>query len=203
MMVSDLSADDLLAFLNFVEKERKNSVKTRNARLVAISAAVKYALAVDPTLPPAVHRILSVPRKKTRRTVVGFLEPEEMDAILAVPDLSRWSGQRDRMLFETMYNTGARVSEMTQAVVSNLRLSGSGGTISLRGKGRKERILPLWKDTVRHLRQWMRIAALDQNDPLFPSERGGPLSRSAIEKRLSRIIAWLTLQCPSMTSTRS
>lgn len=202
MMVSDLDADDLLEFLNSVEKERKNSVKTRNARLAAICAAVKYALAVDPTLPPAVHRILSVPQKKTARTVVGFLEPEEIDAILSVPDLSRWSGQRDRMLFETMYNTGARVSEISQAVVSDLRLSGSGGTISLRGKGRKERILPLWKDTVKHLRQWIRIAALDQNDPIFPSERGGPLSRSAIEKRLSRIILVAKEKSPSLAQKK-
>jgi site-specific recombinase XerD len=187
--VTDLDSGDILAFLDYLEQERGNKVKTRNARLAAIRCAVDYALMIDPTLPPTVHRILAIPVKKTKRPQVEFLEQPEVDALLAAPDADRWSGRRDRLMFEVMYNIGARVSEMVQVRVSDVCVNETGGQIVLHGKGRKERTLPLWATTAKRVRQWIQEEGLTAEGPLFPRFRGGFLTRSAVAKRVDRAVA--------------
>lgn len=198
MVVSALRSSDILNFLEHVEKTRCNSVQTRNARLTALRGAIRYALSLDPTLPAPVHQILAIPIKRMERRTLGFLEQEEMNAILAAPDTEQWSGRRDRMLFETMYNTGSRVSEIILVRVSDVHTE-SPSQILLHGKGRKERIVPLWKSTTLHLRQWIRENRMTPEDTLFPSSRGTPLSRSAVAKRLAKVIEKAKGKCPSIT----
>lgn len=203
LRVADLDADDLLAFLDHIERERGNGAQTRNARLAAIRCAVKYALMIDPTLPPAVHRIELIPLKRTTRRAVDFLEQPEVDALMAAPDAESWCGRRDQVMVETMYNTGARVSEMTASRVCDVRLVEAGGQIHLHGKGRKERTLPLWSSTVKRLRDWIRLAGLSAENPLFPSKRGGgPMTRSAVEKRLRRAVGTACHGQPSLSRLR-
>ena len=202
LKVADLDSDDVLAFLDFLEKERGNKPKTRNARLAAIRCAVKYALLIDPTLPPAVHRILAIPVKKTKRAQVEFLEQPEVDALLVAPDENRWCGRRDRLMFEVMYNIGARVSEMVQVRVSDVRVNEAGGQIFLHGKGRKERTLPLWATTAKRIRQWIREHGLTGESALFPNARGGFLTRSAVAKRLARALAEAKKDNPALTKMK-
>lgn len=187
MDVADLTAADVLTFLTHLETERGNSPSTRNARLSAIRGAVKYAVGIDPTLPFPVHQILSIPRKKTIRKMPESLTRPEVDVLLETPDDSLWTGRRDRIMLETFYNLGARVSEMAGIQVRDVVL-GSRPELLLHGKGRKERKVTLWKRTARMHRDWIRQNRLGSNDPLFPSIRGTPMTRSAIAKRLGRIV---------------
>ena len=197
MDVRDLNSDDVLAFLGYLEKERKNKVKTRNSRLSGIRGAVEYAIGINPTLPHSVHQILAIPMKKTARKVPGFLTREEVDALLGTPNLAIWTGQRDRVLLETFYNTGARVSELAGAKVCDALL-GPHPELRLHGKGRKERHVTLWKKTAKSLKNWIKRNNLRPDDPLFPGVRGAPLTRSAIEKRMGRIVKNAIVKHPSL-----
>lgn len=187
MDVADLNAADVLAFLTYLETERGNVAKTRNARLSAIRGAVEYAVGIDPTLPFPVHQILSIPQKKTVRKMPDSLTRPEVDTLLETPDDSVWTGRRDRIMLETFYNSGARVSEMAGILVRDVVL-GMRPELLLHGKGRKERKVTLWKRTARMLRDWIRQNRLGPDGPLFPTVRGTPMTRSAIAKRLGRIV---------------
>lgn len=102
----------MLAFLDHLEKQRGNSVRTRNVRLVALRSFLHYAALRDPTALPTIQRVLAIPMKRFNRPLLGFLSREEIEAILAAPDRSTWSGHRDQVMLATFYNTGARVSEI-------------------------------------------------------------------------------------------
>lgn len=202
LQVADLDADDVLAFLDHLEQERGNKPKSRNARLAAIRCAVDYALMIDPTLPPGVHRIQSIPVKKTERRQVAFLELPDVDALLEAPDGERYCGRRDRLMFEVMHNTGARVTEMAQARVSDFSVRETGGFLTLHGKGRKERTLPLWRDTAKRARQWIQAQGLTPESPLFPNARGGFLTRSSVAKRLGRALAAVKATNPALSAVK-
>lgn len=195
--VDALTASGVLKFLDSCEKERANSPHTRNARLAAIRSAVHFALARDPTLSPEVHQIVKIPSKKTPQRVMSHLEPDEVRALLAATDSGTWSGRRDRVLLEVMYNTGARVSELSQARINDVIFE-KPGRLLLHGKGRKERVIPLWGQTVRLLREWIRSNRLCGEDPLFPNTHRGFISRSGVEKRLAGVLKTAIRACPSM-----
>ena len=184
---SDLSADNILGFLNHLQAERKNGIKTRNARLAAIHSFVKFLLIEHPVLAGEMQGALSVPMKRASRKVLEYLDKQEMIAILDAPDDDTWCGKRDRVLFSVMYNTGARVSEIVNLNVSDVKIERN-GTIRLFGKGRKERSLPLWKRTVTILRDWIKFNHYSPDVPLFPNNRGGRMTRSAVAKRLSAAV---------------
>jgi len=198
MDVRSLNYNDVLAFLGYLEKERKNQVQTRNARLSAIRGAVEYAVGIDPTLPHLVQQILAIPMKKTIRVIPGFLTREEVDALLVTPDSTMWTGHRDRVMLETFYNTGARVSELAGVKVRDVLL-GPHPELRLHGKGRKERQVTLWKKTAKSLKNWIKRNHLKPDDPLFPGTRGEPLTRSAVEKRFGRIVKKAIMKHPSLT----
>jgi len=169
--VTDLSAKNILGFLDERQRSHKNSDTTRNLRLMAIQSFAKYVRQKEPTLTSDLESLLAVPVKRTRRKVLGFLTRDEMDAVLEAPNADTWSGKRDRALFAVMYNTGVRVSEIIGALVSDVTLA-SGGVFLLRGKGRKERELPLWKRTVTAIRKWIAANHLRPEQPLFANARG-------------------------------
>ena len=201
LVVADLDAPVILAFLDHLEQVRGNCVRTRNARLAALRSFVKFAAARDPTCLPAVQRVLAIPMKRFERPLLGYLSREEMAAILAAPDASAWSGQRDRVLFGLMYNTGARVSEAIGLRRSDVELAPS-RTVRIEGKGRKQRIIPLWPSTAARLREWLPRIGPDPTSPLFPNARGRPLSRSGVEDRLQEAIRLAVSGCPTLEGRR-
>jgi site-specific recombinase XerD len=125
LVLSDLDAPCIVAFLDHLEKERKNTVRSRNARLAAIRGFLKYAAARDLASLPSIQRVLAIPFKRFDRPLLGYLSRQEMQAILDAPSLTTFSGHRDRVLFSLMYNTGARVSEIAALKVADISLDGS------------------------------------------------------------------------------
>lgn len=140
--LADLDAPGVLAFLDHLEVDRKNSIRTRNARLAAIRSFLKYAGLRDPLALPTIQAALSIPLKRFDQPLVGFLSREEVQAIMDAPDRGTRGGRRDRVLLVLMYNTGARVSEIAVLRVGDVTLEPS-PSIRLHGKGRKERSIPL------------------------------------------------------------
>jgi site-specific recombinase XerD len=201
LTLADLDAAVVAGFLDHLEKQRRNSVRTRNARFAAIRSFLKYASARDPASLPTIQRVLAMPMKRGNRHVLSYLTREEVAAILDAPAASTWSGRRDRVLFALLYNTGARVSE----VIALRRLDVSlepARHVQLTGKGRKQRVVPLWQSTAQRLRVWMTQLDEDPQTPLFPDRRGRPLSRSGVEKRLRRAVAEAAAGCPSLQGKR-
>ena len=136
--LDDLDAPLILGFLDYLEHERGNCVRSRNLRLVAIRSFLRYAAYRDPTALPTIQRVLAIPMKRFDRPLLGYLSCEEMQAILEAPDRTTWSGQRDHVMLTVFYNTGARVSEVITLRVCDLDL-GHGASVRIRGKGRKQR----------------------------------------------------------------
>lgn len=197
LSLDDFDAPTVLAFLDDLETERGNSVRTRNARLIAIRAFIAYASARDPTILPLAQRVLAIPQKRFDRPLLGYLTRAEVEAVLDAPDRNTWSGRRDRALFMVMYNTGVRVSEVIGLRRGDLDV-GPTTSVQIQGKGRKQRRVPLWKATAAVLKEWLQEVAGGQDAPLFPGQRGFPLSRSGVEDRLQRAVATAAKRCPSL-----
>lgn len=183
LTIEDLSTQLILDFLDHLERHRKNSIRTRNARFAAIRSFIQYAGFKEPTILAVTHGVLGIPMKRFDRRQIGFLSREHIEAIIAAPDASTWFGRRDRVLFATLYNTGARVSELSGVQVEDVTLSRS-SAVRLRGKGRKERIIPLWSSTAHQIRQWLREQPHAATSPLFPNRAGSRMSRTNITERL-------------------
>jgi site-specific recombinase XerD len=192
-----IDAPMVLAFLEYLETERGNCARTRNARLAAIRAFVEYASARDPAALPLAQRVLAIPQKRFNQPLLGYLTRPETDAIIEAPDRTRWSGRRDRAMFLLMYNTGTRVSEVTGLRRRDLYLESS-AYVHVRGKGRKDRCIPLWKATANVLTQWLTEIAASEDTPLFPNRYGRSLSRSGVEDRLERAVVQAAQPCPSL-----
>jgi integrase/recombinase XerD len=197
MNLDHLDAPTVLAFLKYLETERGNCVRTRNARLAAIRAFFLYAGAREPTALPLTQRILAIPQKRFDRPLLGYLSRPEVESLIAAPDRTRWSGRRDRAMFLVMYNTGTRVSEVIGLCRQDLHL-GPSANIHVHGKGRKDRRIPLWKTTAVVLTAWLSETAAGETAPLFPNRHGQPLSRSGVEDRLQRAIAQAAQRCASL-----
>jgi integrase/recombinase XerD len=197
LTLRDLDAPLILAFLDHLETERGNSARSRNARLTAIRSFMHYASTRDPACLPVVQRVLAIPAKRFDRPILGFLSRDEVAAVLDAPDRSTWSGHRDAVLFATLYNTGARVSEITGLRMEDLLLDRQ-TSLLLHGKGRKERVIPLWRSTVMQLRAWLTQIDQRPESPVFPNRAGSPLSRSGVHQRLQRAVAEAAKHCPSL-----
>jgi site-specific recombinase XerD len=155
VQVTDLNAKFLAAFLDHLEGERHNSVRSRNIRLAAVRSFLKFAARRDLANLRVIEQALAVPMKRFDRKMVGFLPREQMLAVIDVPT-ETWIGQRDQLLLTLMFNTGARVSEIIGVRVADVVL-GPTSSIRLHGNGRKQRSLPLWKIVARAVRDWLRI----------------------------------------------
>jgi integrase/recombinase XerD len=143
--------------------------------------------------------VLAIPPKRAPKTVVTFLREQEIDALLAAPDRDRWTGRRDHALLLTMIQTGLRVSELTSLNCADITLS-TGPHLRCHGKGRKQRITPLTPQTAQVLRVWQHERAGNPQDPLFPTSRGGHLSRDAIAWLLAKHVATAARACPSLNA---
>ncbi len=197
--LNDVDAPLVLAFLDHLERDRHNTIRSRNARFAAIRSFMHFAAFKDPTALPSIQRVLAIPMKRFDKPLLGFLSKGEIQAILDAPPTDRWSGQRDRIMFATLYNTGARVSELTGLRVADVVLDGS-ACVHLHGKGRKDRSVPLWRTTTTQLRHWLPRIDSRPDRPLFPSAAGRRLTRPAVTARLRLAVQRAATQCPSLTN---
>jgi len=197
LQMADLDAPLVLDFLDHLETDRHNSARTRNARLAAIHSFMRYVAVRDPASLPVASRVLAIPAKRFDRPVLGYLTREQVAAILAAPDRASWSGRRDAVMLATTYNTGARVSEITALRVRDVLLERQTAVL-LHGKGRKERVIPLWKNTATELRAWLTRIDGTSQAPVFPNRAGEPMSRSGVRDRLDRAVAVAEQHCPSL-----
>lgn len=190
LAVEDLDRDVVLAFLDHLEQERHNSISTRNARLAAIRSFFQHAAASDPETVGIAQRVLSIPSKRTTKRMLGYLEQEDLETILAAPDRTTLLGQRDHALLVFIARTGARVSEACNVNVADLRLEWP-QQVLLRGKGRKERAVPLSKDTAQLLDALCHQRRLppDSEAPLFVNSRAQRLTRHGVTHILGRAVA--------------
>lgn len=201
LLLTDLDAPLLGAFLDHLEFERKNSPRTRNARLSAIHSFFHYAAFQEPPHAALIQRVLAIPQKRFDRNLVSFLTRPEIEALLAAPDQTTWIGRRDHALLVVLIQTGLRVSEAIGLSSEQLALR-TAAHIRCRGKGRKERCTPLTRQTVAVLRTWIRERQGSPSDPLFPSRRGTALSRDAVELLVDKYATAAKRTCPSLNDKR-
>lgn len=199
--VADLDAPLIADFLDHLEHQRGNSVRTRNARLAAVHSLFRYAALRHPEHAGLIQRVLAMPPKRFDRALISFLNRLEVDTLLACPDRATWTGRRDHALLLLAIQTGLRVSELTRLTCGDVHL-GSGPHVSCHGKGRKDRITPLTTGTVSTLRVWLMERAGSSADTLFPTRRGRPLSRDAVESRLAKYATLAGQSCPSLRTKR-
>jgi site-specific recombinase XerD len=155
--VADLDATLISAFLDHLEHDRGNSVRTRNARLAAIHSLFRFAALHHPQDAAVIQRVLAIPPKRYDQTLITYLTPPEADALLAAPDQATWTGRRDHALLALAVHTGLRVSELTALTRADIHL-GNGAHVSCLGKGRKQRITPLTADITAVLHAWLADA---------------------------------------------
>ncbi|MDR1462587.1 MAG: site-specific integrase [Azoarcus sp.] len=197
MTLGDFDAELILGFLSNLEIERHNTVRSRNARLAAIRAFARYVALQCPPALFLVQRILAIPMKRFDKPLLGFLTRDEVLALLAAPDTGTWYGRRDRILLTLLYNTGARVSELIGIRVRDLALDAI-PSVCLHGKGRKQRTVPLWKETAGDIRHWLATTGLQPDQPLLPNRWGRPMTRSNVAERITRTVGTAMHPCPSL-----
>ena len=201
LRIADLDAPGVLRFLNYLEQERGNSVRSRNIRLSAIRSFFRSVALRDPESLGIATRVLAIPMKREDQKLIGYLTRPEIQALLTAPDQSTWVGRRDHALLLTLYNSGARVSEITTLKRHQVIFDQS-AFLQLFGKGRKERTIPLWAKTVQVLRAWFEELGEYAADIAFPSIRGKSLSRDAVDYLLKQAVQRSISACPSLATKK-
>lgn len=197
LLVSDIDAELVGRFLDFVEASRGNSARSRNTRQAAIRSFFQYVAVNEPQLLHHCQRVLALPVKRYEKRAIDYLNREQTEALLAAPDPATWYGRRDRTLLHLCVQTGIRVSELIALRRGDVVL-GAGAHVRCRGKGRKERSTPLRTDTAALLRTWLAERGGADEQPLFPSNRNGPLSRDAVERIVRKYAALASRVCPTL-----
>jgi site-specific recombinase XerD len=196
---ADLDATVISAFLDHLEHERGNGVRSRNARLAAIHSLFGYAALRHPEHAADIARVLAIPPKRADQTIVTFLTGDEAAALLAAPDRATRTGRRDHAWIQLAIQTGLRASELTGLTCADVHL-GAGPYVACHGKGRKDRITPLTPGTVTTMRAWLAEQPGTPGDPLFTTIRGGPMSNDALHQRLTICTTRAARSCPTLTS---
>ncbi len=194
------SLDHLSTFGTYLEMDRNCAPATINLRMAAIKSFLKYAAIEAPEFSGLIRKSLSIPPRKCDKHVMTFLIKTEYEAILSVCDKGSFTGNRDKMMLMIMYNTGCRISELINIRVSDVELSGSDGTSSIRffGKGRKERTTPVWKSTSAFINKYITANSLRRDDYLFKNVRNGRLTRSGASQRVSTLVKKAHEICSSL-----
>jgi site-specific recombinase XerD len=201
LILADLTASEVKAFLQYAEQDRGDTIGTRNCRLSALRSFFGFVADREPTALEQCTQVLHVPKKKAPIHAPCYLEPEEVKAILAQPDRSTIEGQRDHALFSFLYNTGARIQEALDVCPRAIRFD-SPACVRLYGKGRKERLSPLWPETVSLLRSQLRQQPRADDEPIFVNRYGVPLGASGVRFKLAEYVAVATNIVPSLASKR-
>jgi len=195
--IEHLDAKMVGAFLDHLERDRHNSVRTRNARLAAIHSLFRFAALRHPEHAASIERVLAIPPKRFERNIVSFLTNEEVEALLAAPNPRSFLGRRDHALLLLAIQTGLRVSELTGLRCHDVVL-GTGAHVRCSGKGRKERATPLTTTTVAVLEAWLEERGGEPDDPLFPTRQGTALSRYGVTVLVARHAKVAAVHCPSL-----
>lgn len=197
LRVEDIDVQTILCFLDHLEQKRNNSICSRNVRLSAIRSFFRYIALREPSCLNQCTSVLSIPTKKTDKRLVKSLSREEIDAIVSAPDRSKWRGRRDHVILLTLYNSGARASEITALTQSQV-IFGKSNFLLLHGKGRKERTVPLWAHTAQALRNWFAEAARIETKLAFPNATGECLTRNGLNYILQQAVRRGSRNCPSL-----
>jgi site-specific recombinase XerD len=199
IVLQDLTPNFILEFLEHLEKERHNSIRSRNARFAAIRAFLHYAAVKEPSVLAITQSVLAIPMKRFERPLVGFFSREQIQAILDAPNPDTWSGRRDRVMFSTLYNTGARVSELIHLRIADVSLELS-PAVHIMGKGRKERHVPIWSSTAKQIKHWLKEEMpRGPDNPLFPNRKNGFLTRTSVAERLQLAVQKATTHYPELS----
>ena len=201
LSMKDFTPEFISSFLEYVEKGRNNCVRTRNARLSAIHSFFRYVSFRAPEYAELCYQILAIPSKRFERRPIEFLTRKEIDALTNAPDQNSWIGRRDRTFLLTAAQTGLRVSELIGLCCKDVVL-GTGAHVRCNGKGRKQRSTPLRRETADVMAAWLCELNGQPEDPVFPSIRGGFLSRDAIERLVARHCKTAKSHCPSLRHKR-
>jgi integrase/recombinase XerD len=199
LTVEDLDARTIGAFLEHLQTDRGNSVRTRNARLGAVRSFFRYAALHDPEHAEIIQRVLAIPEKRFDSAIISYLDLAEISALLESPDRTTWIGRRDHALLFLAVQTGLRVSELTGLRREDLTLA-TGAHVRCHGKGRKDRATPLTKLTATTLRAWLLEHDCQPESPLFPNRNGNHLTRGAIWRLVAKHTKNAIVQCPSLAS---
>lgn len=197
LKLSQLTAAEVIAFLKHLEEERGDTIGTRNCRLAALRSFFGFVATREPAHMAQCAQVMNIPTKKAPIRAPDYLEPEEVQAILAQPDRSTLIGQRDHALLSFLYNTGARIQEALDLCPQAIRFD-SPTSVRLYGKGRKERISPLWPETVALLRSLLERMPRPENAPLFINRYGNPLSASGVRYKLADYVKAAAKEVPTL-----
>lgn len=199
--LADLTANEVSAFLGYAEHNRRGTIGTRNCRLAAIRSFFGYVAGKDPTYIAQCAAILAVPIKRASIRAPCYLERGEVEAILAQPNRSTMEGMRDHALLSFLYNSGARIQEALDLCPEAIRFEAP-SCVRLRGKGRKERICPLWPETVMLLRKLLERQPRPPNERLFVNRYGEPLGASGVRFKLAAYTEAAAERVPTLRSKR-
>jgi integrase/recombinase XerD len=199
--IERLDAPLILAFLAHLEKKRGNSARTRNARLAAINSFFRYLEYRVPSCLDQSHRIHAIPLKKTDQSLVSYLTRNELQALLDAPDTRMVSGIRDRAMLHLTFAAGMRVSELVGLRLDQIDRQ-SMSSVHVMGKGRRERVLPLWKETAAAIRAWLKVRPASGAPELFLNARGHAMTRAGFEYILEKHVATAARNTPSIASKR-
>jgi integrase/recombinase XerD len=199
--LEQINAPLVIAFLNDLQSTRTNSAGSRNARLAAIKSFMHYLEYRVPSALDQIQRVLAIPLRKTETRLVRHLTAPEIQALLDAPKPVDWLGVRDRAMLHLTYAAGLRVSELTGLKLDDLTLRPH-PSVLIHGKGRRERSLPLWKETARALRAWLSIRGTLAVPELFVNSRREPLTRAGFEYVLEKHVRTAIKRCPSLAAKR-
>ncbi len=199
--VEQLDAPLILAFLQHIENERGNSARTRNARLAAINSFFRFLEYRLVSCLNQACQIHAIPMKKADEALVGYLTRDELLALLDAPDARTASGIRDRAMLHLAFAAGLRVSELVTLRTDQLDQQ-TAATIHVMGKGRRERVLPLWKETVTAIKKWLAVRNHNGDSELFLNAAGRAMTRSGFEYILTKHAVTAAGKQPSIGKKR-
>jgi integrase/recombinase XerD len=195
--LDQLDAPLIGAFLDYLETDRGCGARTRNTRLAAIRTFYRYCMLRHPEHAATIERVLQIGPKRHERALVTYLTEPELDALIDTPDRLSWTGRRDHAIIILLAQTGLRASELTGLLCGDIHL-GTGAHATTIGKGRKQRITPLTKETAAVLRVWLAERGSPPDGSLFPTSTGNPLTRKALARRITKHAAHAAERCPSL-----
>jgi len=201
LYLEELDAPLILDFLQHLESERANSPSTRNTRLSAIKSFMRFVQYRLPAAMEQILQIMAIPKKRTETRLVKHLSVDEMQAILDAPDPTTRDGIRDRAMLHVAYSAGLRVAELVGLRVDDISL-GSVVSVRIRGKGRKERTLPLWKETASALRAWLAVRSDAKAPELFLNAKGEAMTRWGFDYLLKKHGNTAAQRYPSLLEKR-
>lgn len=198
LLLADVDASLVTAFLDHLEKDRGNGERTRNARLAAVRSFFRFAASREPSHVALIQGVLAIPQKRFDRRLVTFLSLPEVDTLLAAPTRTTWLGRRDHALLLVAIRTGLRVSELTGLRVRDC-VFGAGAHLRCEGKGRKERCTPLGRETASVLRAWLNETGALPSALVFTSRRGTRLSPDAVQRLVAKYLGIAIGTCPTLS----